>query len=157
MDEAEETADGQATDDRRPREHDHQRGRHRYDPVTGAVGADDPTEVDDEVLPPRPDEADPDVEHEAHLSVQHDPAVGAGQRVEEPDTHWLVEALGQLGVRLGVVSVLLAVLGIAAAGAGMQPFGNVAIVGSLVMVSVAMVLGMVFQAYTSNILPDTGP
>ncbi len=159
MDEAEDTVDRQAeaSDDRRPRNHDHQRGRHRFDPVTGAVGVDDPTEVDDEVRPPRPDEADPDPEHEAQLSLQHEPAVGTGQRVEEPDTPWLVDAVGQLGVRLGVVSVLLALLGIAAAGVGMQPFGNVAIVASLVMVSVAMLLGMLFQAYTGTVMPDTGP
>lgn len=157
MDEAEESAENEASDDRRPRNHDHQRGRHRFDPVTGAVGVDDPTEVDDEVIPPRPDEADPDPEHEAQLSLQHEPAPGTGQRVEEPETPWIVETLGQLGVRLGVVSVLLAVLGIVATGVGMQPFGSVAIVASLVMVSTAMLLGMVFQAYAGDYLPDTGP
>jgi len=141
-------------EDWRPREHDHQRGRHRYDPVTGAVDVEDPTEVDDEVIPPRPDEADPDYDPE--LAIEHDPAVGSAGRVEEPDTPWIVDAVGQLGVRLGVVSVLLAVVGIVAAGAGMQPFGSVAIVASLAMVSLAMVFGIVFQAYAGTVMPDTG-
>jgi len=156
MDEAEESVE-EESGEWRPRNHDHQRGRHRFDPVTGAVGADDPTDVDDEVLPPRPDEADPDVDHETQLSLQHEPAPGMGESVEEPDTPWLVDALGQLGVRLGVVSVLLAVVGIAAAGVGMQPFGSVAIVASLVMVTTAMLLGMVFQAFAGDVLPDVGP
>lgn len=153
MDEAEDSAD-EASDDWRPGTHDHQRGRHQFDPVTGAVGADDPTDVDDEVRPPRPDEVDGD--RRSDLAVEHDPAVGAGQRAEEPDTPWAVAVLGQLGVRLGVVSVLLAVVGIGAAGAGVQPLGSVAIVAALVMVSVAMLLGMVFQAFDGDILPDTG-
>ncbi len=156
MDEAEESVE-EESEEWRSRNHDHERGRHRFDPVTGAVGADDPTEVDDEVIPPRPDEADPDPEHETRLSLQHEPAPGAGSQVEEPDTPWLVDALGQLGVRLGVVSVILAIVGIAAAGVGMQPFGSVAIVASLAMVTVAMLLGMVFQAYAGDYLPDTGP
>jgi len=60
-----------------------------------------------------------------------------------------VELLGQSGVYLGVGALFLAVGGVSLASVDIQPLANIAIVASLGVVSGAMFLGIVFQAYVS--------
>ena len=67
--------------------------------------------------------------------------------MDDADLPKVVEVGGSIGVKLGVVSIGLAIVGVVAASVHVQPFGNVAIVLSLVLISIAMVLGMLFQAY----------
>jgi len=71
--------------------------------------------------------------------------------IQDPDPPWPIAWAGELGVYLGVLAVVLAVVGVTLAGLGVQPIGNVAIAASLGLVSVAMLFGMVFQAYISDI------
>jgi hypothetical protein len=71
--------------------------------------------------------------------------------IEDPDPPWPIAWAGELGVYLAVLAVVLAVVGVTLAGLRIQPLGNVAIVASLGLVTVAMLFGMVFQAYISDI------
>lgn len=67
--------------------------------------------------------------------------------MDDADLPKVVEVGGSIGVKLGAVSIGLAIVGVVAASVHIQPFGNVAIVLSLVLISIAMALGMLFQAY----------
>lgn len=67
--------------------------------------------------------------------------------VENADIPRVVDAGGSIGVTLGVVAVALAFGGVLAAWLRVQPLGNIAMVLSLLLVSIAMVFGVVFQAY----------
>ena len=67
--------------------------------------------------------------------------------MDDADLPKVVEVGGSIGVKLGVVSIGFAILGVVATSMHIQPFGNVAIVLSLVLISIAMVLGMLFQVY----------
>jgi hypothetical protein len=60
-----------------------------------------------------------------------------------------VERVGQSGVYLGGVAVALAIGGVLLAAVDIQPYGNMAIVFSLVGIIAAMLLGVVFQVYVS--------
>lgn len=73
--------------------------------------------------------------------------------IDGPDPPWHIDLVGQIGVYLGILSVTLALLGVLAASWGIQPIGNVAIVLSLALISIAMVLGIVFQVYVGDV-PD---
>lgn len=76
----------------------------------------------------------------------------------EPDTAGeaprVVVAVGRFGVNLALASLGLAAVGIVAVSAGFQPYGNVALVLALAGVTVAMFLGMAFQAYAGDYRPD---
>ncbi|WP_254862387.1 hypothetical protein [Halovivax gelatinilyticus] len=67
--------------------------------------------------------------------------------VDEADPPWWVEFGGNLGVKLGVVSLALAIVGVTAAWLEMQPLGNLTIVLSLVSITVAMLLGFIYQIF----------
>jgi len=60
-----------------------------------------------------------------------------------------VERLGQSGVYLGAVALALAIGGVLLVAVDVQPYGNMAIVFSLVGIVAAMLLGVVFQVYVS--------
>ena len=86
--------------------------------------------------------------------LQDDPESAGSSPATADDTDdgppWLLEAIGQIGIYIGIVSVGLTVFGIPAMYVGLQPYGNVAITLAIAGVSVAMVLGMVYQAYVSD-------
>lgn len=63
----------------------------------------------------------------------------------EADVPEPIAKLGRVGVWLAGGSAALAPVGLAAAYAGVQPFGNAALATSLVGVTVAMVLGAVVE------------
>lgn len=72
--------------------------------------------------------------------------------VDEPDPPPIVDRLGSVGIYLALAALVLAVVGVGAAGVGIQPFGNAAITLSLGLGLVAMAFGMVFQAVASDFL-----
>lgn len=72
--------------------------------------------------------------------------------VEEPDPPPIVDRLGSVGVYLSIGALALAVMGVGAAAAGIQPLGNAVITLGLVLGIVAMLLGMVFQTFASDLL-----
>lgn len=67
--------------------------------------------------------------------------------VEPP---WHVRWVGQIGVYLGVIAVVLAAGGVTMAWLRIQPYGNMAITFSLVFAVVGMILGVVFQIYLGD-------
>lgn len=73
--------------------------------------------------------------------------------VDEPDPPWLLDALGQLGIYMGVTAVVLTAIGLGSALIDLQPIANIALVLALGLVSVALVFGAAYQAYVSDLLP----
>ena len=73
------------------------------------------------------------------------------QLATEPDVPGSVNWLGQIGVYLGVIAVVLAVGGVSLAAADIQPIANMALVASLVLISGAMLVAIVFQVYASEL------
>jgi len=67
-----------------------------------------------------------------------------------PDPPTVVALAGRAGVVLAVGSLGLAVLGVGAFVVDLQPYGAIATVLALSGVTVAMVLGMAYQAYASD-------
>ncbi len=92
----------------------------------------------------------------AGVPVEHAPEGPAGEdgtdatADETAETPRAVTALGRAGEVLAVGSLALAVVGAGTLAAGIQPYGNVATVLALAGVTVAMVLGMAYQAYTGD-------
>jgi hypothetical protein len=66
------------------------------------------------------------------------------------DPPWYIDWIGQSGVYMGVVAVVLAAAGVTLSWQGIQPYGNMGITLSLVLAVVAMILGIVFQIYLSD-------
>lgn len=75
------------------------------------------------------------------------PAGEADDSRTAPET---VLTAGEAGVYLAGGSLVLAVVGLLLARLGLQPFGNVLTVFALLGVTVAMVLGALFHAYTAE-------
>ena len=74
-----------------------------------------------------------------------------GEETEDEDEPpFVVRAIGQVGIYLATVSLGLAIFGVAGIYAEFQPWGNVATTLALVGVTVAMLMGMVFQAYVGE-------
>ncbi|AFZ72052.1 hypothetical protein [Natronobacterium gregoryi] len=67
--------------------------------------------------------------------------------VDDSDVPTAVDVAGSIGIALGAVSIVLAVVGLLAGWLRVQPLANVAIVFSLLSIGIAMVCGMLFQAY----------
>ncbi|PSQ30225.1 hypothetical protein BRD09_05605 [Halobacteriales archaeon SW_10_68_16] len=88
------------------------------------------------------------VEHIPEGPAREDESETAADGTTETPT--AVAVVGRAGVVLAVGSVGLAVVGAGGIAAGIQPFGNVATVLALAGVTVAMVLGMAYQAYTGD-------
>lgn len=65
-----------------------------------------------------------------------------------------IDAVGRIGVHLALGSLVLAAFGIGGTYLGVQPYGTVAIALSLAGVTLAMGLGIAFQAYAGDYLPD---
>jgi hypothetical protein len=66
---------------------------------------------------------------------------------------WAVNAVGNLGVGLGACALGLAVLGLILGLFRIEPIASLSLVLSLVLVTISMIFGMVFQAFgTSNSL-----
>lgn len=61
-----------------------------------------------------------------------------------------VRWIGRIGVYIAVVGTVSAMLGLAAAALGVQPFGNVLMTLALFGVSIAMLFGLAFQAYVGD-------
>lgn len=69
---------------------------------------------------------------------------------DEADPPEIIEAVGQFGIYLGVASLGLTAFGVPAMYVGFQPYGNVAVTLAVAGVTVAMILGMVYQAYVGD-------
>lgn len=76
-----------------------------------------------------------------------------GASVDDPDPPQVLERLGQIGIYLSVAAVALAVVGLGAGSARVQPFANIALVLALGLGSVAMVFGAIYQASVSGLAP----
>lgn len=74
----------------------------------------------------------------------------AGEESTAPDPPTVVALTGRAGVVLAVGSLGLALLGVGGFVVGLQPYGAIATVLALAGVTVAMVLGMAYQAYTGD-------
>ncbi len=77
-----------------------------------------------------------------------------GEEPEEfdgPDVPGYVEWLGQLGVYSAVLGLALAVGGVSLAAGDIQPYANMFLTISLAVVFGAMLLGIVFQAFASDV------
>lgn len=72
--------------------------------------------------------------------------------VDDPNPPAIVDRLGSVGIVLVAIALVLAVIGVAAAAVGIQPFGNAAITLSLGLGAIAMLFGLVFQAFASDLL-----
>ena len=87
------------------------------------------------------------------LSSHDETAAGSGlvqlpsSTVDEADIPRTVDLAGSIGIALGAIAIVLAVVGLLAAWLRIQPLGNMAILFSLVSIGIAMLLGMLFQAY----------
>lgn len=117
--------------------------------MTGAADedrSDDPEVTSTDGAPAPPEEAD-------ELDVEEPPWLLESISIDDPNPPQHVDLVGQIGVYLGLLSVALALFGVAAASLRVQPFGNIAIVLSLGLISVAMLLGMIFQIYVGDV-PD---
>ena len=69
----------------------------------------------------------------------------------ETDAPTHVQWLGQIGIYLGVIAVFCAGSGVTLAALSIQPSGNILMVLSLIIVTGAMLLGLIFQAYASDV------
>jgi|GEM_PF-6046181 hypothetical protein len=69
----------------------------------------------------------------------------------ETDVPRYARVLGDIGIYLGVAAVVLTVGGLLLAVGGVQPYASVALTFSLLIVFVAMLLGIVFQAHVTDI------
>ncbi|PSP19302.1 hypothetical protein BRC62_02090 [Halobacteriales archaeon QH_10_67_13] len=68
-----------------------------------------------------------------------------------PDVPGYVEWLGQVGVYSAVLGLALAVGGVSLAAGDIQPYANMFLTISLAVVFGAMLLGIVFQAFASDV------
>ena len=73
------------------------------------------------------------------------------EEFDEPDVPGYVEWLGQIGVYSAVIGLVLAVGGVSLAAGDVQPYANMFLTISLAVVFGAMLLGIVFQAFASDI------
>lgn len=103
----------------------------------------EPESADDAIGDPDPpvssprDRPDPDVEPWPLGKLS--PSEGEPSRA--------VQALGDLGIYLGVVAVALAIVGLVAGTLAFLPLARVAIFFAIVLGSIAMGLGVVFQIF----------
>lgn len=75
---------------------------------------------------------------------------------DETEPPWLVDLLAQVGVYLALAGAVLAGVGLVLAWLGVQPYGNASTFFGLLFVTVAMVFGIVFQAYRSDFSLTSG-
>lgn len=81
---------------------------------------------------------------------------GSEEEDEEEEPPWILEKLGQLGIYIAILGAVLSVIGVSAAWLGIQPLGNISMTFSLGLITLAMVLGAMFQAYVSDFSPVPG-
>ena len=63
---------------------------------------------------------------------------------------WTIRWIGRIGVYIAASGTVSAVLGLSAAAFGIQPAGNALMTLALFAVSIAMLFGLVFQAYVGD-------
>jgi hypothetical protein len=68
----------------------------------------------------------------------------------------ILEVIGQVGVYIATASLVSTAFGIVAIALGIQPYGNIATTLALVGVTVAMIMGMLFQAYVGDLAAASG-
>ena len=65
-------------------------------------------------------------------------------------THWYIARIGQLGMYMAVLAVVLAVGGLTLGWFNIQPYTNIAIIFSLVIATIALLIATVVQVYQSG-------
>lgn len=73
---------------------------------------------------------------------------------EDETPPWILEVVGEVGVYLAFLSLLLTIVGLISIYIRFQPVGNIAITFGLVGITVSMIIGMVYQAYVGDYTLD---
>lgn len=90
----------------------------------------------------------------AEATVDHAPTEPAGDESTDPDLPRIVTLAGRAGVGLAVGSLGLAVLGVAGFALDVQPYAAILTVLALAGVTLAMALGMAYQAFAGDWLAE---
>lgn len=95
--------------------------------------------------PPPPPESEETADTDGFDPADHEAPFG-----DFEETSDRVMLIGEIGVYIGYLAVALAVLGIALAALAIQPLARVTLVVSLVLVTVALLIGFFFQMATGG-------